>query len=141
MKEIILGVWIGVQAGFDFRYKEIPIWFSAIGAVIGIGFCVVEKRECLSLLLACLPGFMAFVFSWVTKESLGYGDGIVLLIMGIYLPISRLISIGMQAFLIAGMTALVLLVVFRKNGKYRMPFVPFLGIAYGCDWLIRMGGM
>ena len=139
MKEIILGVWLGVQAGFDMKYKEVPSCLSIVGVVIGIGCCVVEKRAPIDFLLACLPGLLAVGFSWITKEIMGYGDGIILTVMGFFLPISQLISIGLLAFFMAGVVALGLLVLFHKNGRYRIPFIPFLGLAYGWDWLIRLG--
>ena len=139
MKEIFLGIWLGIQSIFDLKYKEIPIGLSILGSLIGIGFCVFEKRSITDVILSCLPGLFAIAFSWISKEMMGYGDGIVLIVMGIYLPISQMLSIGIQAFTIAGVVALMLLVVFQKKGKYRLPFIPFLGLAYGCEVLIRWG--
>ena len=92
-----------------------------------------------SILVACVPGILGLVFSWLTKEVVGYGDGIVLMILGMYLSLERLIFIGMIAFEIAGVVALVLLVIFRKKGSYRIPFVPFLCLAYGVEYWIRLG--
>ena len=141
MKEVILGIWLVILAGFDFKAKEIPLWLSVLGGVIGIGFCIVEKRALGDLVLSCIPGIILLGVSWITKEVIGYGDGIVFVVLGTYLSISKLVSIGMLAFFVAGIVALVLLVVFRKNGRYRMPFVPFLVIAYGLGHLMQLGGM
>ncbi|MBQ8518850.1 MAG: prepilin peptidase [Agathobacter sp.] len=123
----------------DFKWKEIPLWFSVLGGMIGIVICIVEERIILDVFFSCLPGVLSICFSWLTKETIGYGDGIVLLVMGIYLPLSQLISVGMLAFFIAGIVALLLLTVFRKKGNYRIPFIPFLGIAYGLECMIRIG--
>ncbi|MBR3812080.1 MAG: prepilin peptidase [Agathobacter sp.] len=140
MKEIILGIWLGVQGGIDLKYKEIPLWFVIVGGIGGIVFCILEGRVPMEVVLACLPGALALVFSKLTKEVMGYGDGIVFLVMGIYLSLERLLAIGMLAFLIAGVVALVLLVVFRKKGNYRIPFLPFLFLAYELDFFIGKGG-
>lgn len=91
------------------------------------------------MLSACFPGALMLGFSWLTKEVIGYGDGIVLMVMGIYLTISQLLSIGMMAFCVAGVVALLLLVLFKKNGSYRIPFVPFLAISYGIQYLLEHG--
>ena len=139
MKEIILGIWLGLQSYLDFKYKEIPVWLSIVGAVFGIIFCLLEKRQVLPVLLSLLPGICALLFSWITKEIMGYGDGVVLFVLGIYMPLKQLLSTGMLAFGLAGLVALVLLVVFRKNGRYRIPFVPFLGIAFIMEKLIVIG--
>lgn len=139
MKEIVLGIWLVVQGGIDFKYKEIPLWLSIVGGIIGAVFCITENRSFICVLSACFPGMLMLGFSWLTKEVIGYGDGIVLMVMGIYLTISQLLSIGIMAFCVAGVVALLLLVLFRKNGSYRMPFIPFLAIAYGIQYLIELG--
>ena len=139
MKEIILGIWLVVQGGIDFKYKEIPLWISILGGIIGFIFCIIENRSVTSVLSACIPGILILGFSWLTKEVIGYGDGIVLLVMGIYLTFSELLSIGMMAFCVAGVVALLLLVLFKKNGSYRIPFIPFLAISYGIQYLLEHG--
>lgn len=139
MKEIVLGIWLVILGYVDFRKKEIPLWFSILGGMIGVVICIVEGRDFFDILFACLPGTLAMIFSWMTRETIGYGDGIVLLIMGIYLPVSQLLSIGMLAFFIAGIIALLLLTVFHKKGTYRIPFIPFLSIAYGIEYMMRIG--
>jgi len=139
MKEIVLGIWLVILGYVDFRKKEIPLWFSILGGMIGVVICTVEGRDFFDIVFACLPGALAMNFSWMTRETIGYGDGIVLLIMGIYLPVSQLLSIGMLAFFIAGIIALLLLTVFHKKGTYRIPFIPFLSIAYGIEYMMRIG--
>lgn len=140
MKVIIVGVWLGVLGWLDGRYKEIPMWFTLLGGISGIGFCIWEGRAIESIVLSCLPGIVAVIFSRLTKEVMGYGDGIVVGILGLFLPISQLLAVGMSAFILAGVVALVLLVVFQKKGSYRIPFIPFLCVAYGIDILTRFGG-
>jgi leader peptidase (prepilin peptidase)/N-methyltransferase len=139
MKEIVLGIWLVTQGGIDLKYKEIPLWLAIFGGVAGIVFCILEKRMPGEILLACLPGVIALVFSKLSGEVMGYGDGIVFLVMGIYLSLERLLAIGMLAFSIAGVAALVLFVIFRKNGNCRIPFLPFLSLAYGIEWWIGKG--
>lgn len=141
MKEIVLGIWLGIQGGLDLKYKEIPLWLALFGGIAGLVFCIIERRTLGEVVLSCLPGVIALVFSKVTKEVMGYGDGIVFLVMGIYLSLEQLLAIGMLAFLIAGVVALILLVFFRKKRNYRIPFLPFLCIAYGIEYWIAKGGV
>lgn len=141
MKEIVLGIWLGIQGGLDLKYKEIPLWFAIFGGMGGMVFCVLERRTLGEVVLSCLPGVIALVFSKLTKEVMGYGDGIVFLVMGIYLSLERLLAIGMLAFMMAGVVALILLVIFRKKGNYRIPFLPFLSLAYGIEYWIGKGGV
>lgn len=139
MKEMILGIWLGIQGGIDLKHKEIPVWLVIPGGIVGMAFCILEKRSLEELVLACLPGIAALVFSKLTKEVMGYGDGMVFLIMGMYLSLEGLLEIVIIAFMIAGFVALVLLVTFRKKGNDRIPFLPFLCLAYALEWWIIKG--
>lgn len=140
MKELIFGIWISLLSYIDFKNKEIPLWFSLLGGCVGVFFCFLEGRVWTNVIIACVPGILALIFSRLTQEVLGYGDGIVLVIMGIYMSISQILSIGMLAFILAGVIALVLVVVFRKKGDYQIPFIPFLAIACGIVYVSRIGG-
>lgn len=140
MKELIFGIWLGLQGCLDFKFKEIPLWFSLLGGGVGIVFCIIENRSWTSLLLACVPGVISLIFSWITREVIGYGDGIVFVVMGTYMSFSQLVSIGMIAFGIAGMVSLILLVVYKKNGKEQIPFIPFLAVGYGIEYITKLGG-
>ena len=130
MKEWILGIWLGMQAGCDFKYKEISVWACIFAAVLGIIFCFIEKRPIESILLSLIPGLCSCGVSRITGEVIGYGDGIVLMVMAFFLPIKQEISILMSAFIIAGIMALVFLFFLKKTGNYRIPFIPFLFVGF-----------
>ena len=129
---------MGVLAGIDFKNKEIPVWFCGLAGAIGIGFCIMEKRSVDSILFSMIPGISFLFFSKLTKEVIGYGDGIVFLMLAFFLTLSDILSLLMQAFLLAGVVALVLLVVFQRKGKERIPFIPFLFIAFLMEVVIEI---
>ena len=141
MKIWILGIWLGLEGVWDLKYKEIPLWFSLAGGCAGLLFCIDEKRELLQILLAILPGILLLLFSWITKEVIGYGDGLTVLVLGMYMSLSQMAVVGVLAFGVAGVVALALLVFCKKTGGYRMPFIPFLGIATGIVHLVELGGL
>lgn len=141
MKEIVLGIWLGALAGVDLKNKEIPVWVCGIASIVGIGFCIMERRGVDSIVLSMIPGGVSLCFSKLTKEVIGYGDGIVFLAMAFYVSLSKLLSYLMIAFLLAGVVALVLLAVFHKRGKERIPFIPFLFVAFLMEAVIETGGM
>ena len=69
-----------------------------------------------------------------TRESIGYGDGLVILGMGCFYALGEIMGIVMIAITIAGITALGLLVFGHKNRKSEFPFVPFLLGAHLVMW-------
>lgn len=130
MKEIVLGILLGIQAFIDWKWKEIPLWLSLMGIAGGVVFCIQEERAWASVLIACIPGVISLIFSMITHEVIGYGDGILFFMLAFYLSLEEIFSIGMVAFSVAGVVALILLVVFHKKGKERIAFIPFLSLAY-----------
>lgn len=141
MSKWLLGVWLGIQAGVDLKYKEVSLGAAFAVAALGVGGRLLEGRNLGSLLLAFIPGILLLLFSKITKEMIGYGDGFVLLVMGCYLSWRRVTSILFLAFGTAGIAALILLLFFKKKGNYRMPFVPFLFLAFLLDCGLSAGGV
>lgn len=138
MKTLVVGAWLGILSYWDFKYKQIPLWYSLIGALVGAVFLLFERTDGMGFILSLLPGVIALVMAWITREAIGYGDGVVMLVLGLYLTFSQIVFLVMAAILFAGTVALLLLVIRKKSGKYRMAFVPFLAVAYG--FLLWMEG-
>ena len=77
------------------------------------------------ILSSCLPGLCFLLIGILTKQALGYGDGIVVLIIGFALGLPDTIMIILIAFFSAAIISIILLIA-RKNKRYSIPFVPFL---------------
>lgn len=86
------------------------------------------------MVLGLLPGIFMLILAWSTRESIGYGDGLVILGMGCFYALGEIMGIVMIAITIAGITALGLLVFGHKNRKSEFPFVPFLLGAHLVMW-------
>ena len=76
--------------------------------------------------MAFIPGAVCLVMGYCTRQAIGYGDAILLCSLGMLYSLQEILFICMTAVTLAGIVGLVLLVVFRKSGKYEIPFVPFL---------------
>lgn len=129
-----------IQTYWDIRYKEIPILVSLVGGILGVVICIWEQRGFVDVMCALIPGIAALLIGRISKEAIGYGDGVLLCVMGFYFTLEELLAVCMIAFMAAALIALILLVVFHKKGSYEIPFVPFLLIAYGVENLVKAGG-
>lgn len=71
---------------WDLKKKEIPTIYLLIGLGLGSLFFVYDLRSFagsfLEILLRFIPGILFLIFAKVTKEKIGYGDGMALLILG-----------------------------------------------------------
>lgn len=127
--------YLSVLSILDIRFRKMPVWLLVVGGIVGIGYQIWRwvKGDSISIVLiggGVIVGLIFLVVSKITGQALGYGDGIIILILGIYLGFWDLSVVLMIAFFAASVMAMVLIVVKRGKRKRTMPFVPFLCIGY-----------
>lgn len=132
-------VYLGSLAVLDIRNRRLPIWLLALGGVLAVGFQIFWRG--MPELLIASGGMVGLVFlavSKITKEAFGYGDSILIGVLGIYLGFWNLLSLLTAAFLFAAVTAMAVLVRQKFHRKALLPFVPFLGTGYAV--ILLFGG-
>lgn len=75
-------------------------------------------------------GLVFFVVSRMTREAFGYGDSILIAIMGIFVGFWNILSVLMGAFSMAALFSIIMLIRNHFTKKSSFPFVPFLTAAY-----------
>lgn len=131
IKEIVLLAGLGIMSVEDIRKKGIKrLWLIGLG-IVGLIFMIADAEVlCVSFLLRFVPGVVFVLLAWATREQIGMGDALLILVMGWYLNSIELVDVCLLAFFIAGLVALVLLVVIRKSKKFELPMVPFIFAGY-----------
>ena len=93
---------------------------------------VMKDMQLWDMLAGIGLGLVLLVLSWVTREALGYGDGLTVAACGASLGFIMELRILFLAVIFAAVWSGILLV-FRKAGrKDSFPFVPFLLAAQIC---------
>jgi leader peptidase (prepilin peptidase)/N-methyltransferase len=111
----------------DYRRKEISVRLLLIMGIVGTLIQIFEKSVTLgSWIGGILLGMLLLFLGFVTEEQIGYGDGWLVLVMGMSLGfgisiLSLLLALGLSA--LAGG---ILLILKRVNRNDRIPFAPFL---------------
>lgn len=116
----------------DMKYKNVIKELTVLGIIGGILLwiqTIIGGSFSYEQLFALCPGSFCLFFGKITKESIGYGDGMILLMLGFFYSWEVICVIFMKASMFAVVVALLLLIVFQKNRNYEIPFVPFLTIA------------
>ena len=79
-------------------------------------------------LLPLLPGLLALLLSKLTREELGLGDALFLLISGLYIPIRSMLLLLLSGILVGFLVSAVLLIYGRIHGRsmrnLRFPWIP-----------------
>lgn len=121
----------------DVRKKRIDILpllaFSVIGAIYQT---VTRALTILEICGGMLLGVGLLGIAKMTGESLGYGDGLLFLVTGIYLGGWDNCSLLMTSLVLAFVFAIIQILVRKKSAKSEIPFVPFVLSAY----VLYLGG-
>lgn len=130
----------------DIRYRKIYGWSLVLYGILAMGGRILGRAAvntglmgtdaglvlnaaaelASDLIIGLLPGLFCIAISWISRQSLGYGDSILIAVSGISLGLLTCLHLLLTALFFAGVIGLVLLVFFRKGRKYDMPFAPFL---------------
>ena len=122
---------LGICTVQDVRKKQISIWIAVAFAVGGIALYIWKNPFTLQELSGGMAlGGILLVLAFLTRESIGMGDGLLLVVTGLYLGFWENLWLILGALGLASLASLVLVVVHKKGRTYEMPFVPFMLISY-----------
>ena len=121
--QAVIAVYLLILSVIDIRWKKVSVRSLLILLAIAV-LCQVlcSKGELGMMVAGGLCGGVFLFLSWFTQESFGYGDSILILILGILSGGWNLLYGGIM--------------IARKKytRKISFPFIPFLTVAY-------LGGM
>lgn len=128
---VVFAVYLGVLSVMDIRHQRLNLIFLLSGFIPVIaGWLCGNGIHPLLLFTGAGVGAVFLLASRVTGESFGYGDSILILIMGSFLGFWNILSLLTAAFLLAAVFSVIMLIRKRFSRKTAFPFVPFLMIAY-----------
>lgn len=135
-KSVMIVVCLGYFSVEDILKRELNGLLLTLAGAAGIFFLICEGAcQDWQVVLRFLPGLASLGLGWLTKEGIGYGDGLMLLCLGCFLSLPQLLNVCLTALTLAGLAAILLLLVFHKGRKEELPFVPFLLAGYGISLL------
>lgn len=126
-------IWLLGISVMDFRSRRVSVWLLAIGGGLTAAVLICqygnEGIELYGLLKGMLPGLVLLVVSVTTKKA-GYGDGIVVLFLGMISGGAKsLVLFGVSLFLIS-IWSVILLILKKVGRNTQIPYLPFLAVAW-----------
>ena len=132
--EIFLFVFLGICAVCDSVERNIPlavVWLGIITAIVlrvqGLAGNVTWQSAALSI----IPGVMFWILGFVSGEKVGYGDGWMLIMIGLFVGLWECFLILMIALVSGSVVVLILLAAGRVSKDFQLPFAPFLLFGMG----------
>lgn len=134
---VVVFIFLSWLCYWDCKEKAFPVFillqFSFfVGLYQLLGF---QTFGTWNIVGAAVGIFFLFLGKW-TKEAIGYGDGWVILLLGVYLGGIRQLEILFIAGMLAAMVGLGGVCFLHWTRKKTLPFLPFLLVGY---WGVILG--
>lgn len=131
LKAIICAAFLLLEGIRDLRRREISPVSCAILIICGV-FLQLCRHELSwgSVLTGAMVGIVLLGLSWLSKESIGYGDGLVMTSIGVLFGGAKTIQLFCYALFICGLFSAGVFLLKKAGRKSRIPFIPFLIPAY-----------
>ena len=136
MEHFLIMSFLGINSWIDIQKKQISLVSVGFFMAVGILYeCVVQNKNP-DVFWGLLPVAVLLGVSKLSREALGMGDALLMLVLGIYLGLEAALDVLLLALFLAAVWAGILIVVGKKGRNYAFPFVPFLLIGYVGRWLL-----
>ena len=127
----VMLLFLGICSVSDLRFRGVKNWVLTLSTLAVLLFCIFFTDEPLwSVLCGAGTGLLFFGISYITGESMGYADSWLILLLGAYLGLARLMILLTCAFLSAAVIALVGIALRWWKGNGTIAFIPFLALSY-----------
>ena len=111
----------------DVRKRSVHVaFFAAVAAGIAALMFWDRSIPAEARLFGILTGLLFLGLSFITKEAVGKGDAVMIMLTGAALGFSATAAVLCIGFLLLSLISLVLVVVKKYGRKERIPFFPFL---------------
>lgn len=140
--KIFLILFLGICAVFDIRKKEIPVILILIGIVFSSGINIwqiyYKNITAADAGAALAVGVFMICVSFCTREKIGYGDGLILIVSGLMLGFYQCFLGLCISLVFSSVCALFLLMTHKAGKDSGLPFVPFLTVGMGVSFFVQM---
>lgn len=138
-KLITYGVLMGYlvyAARKDIKTKRVSLKMAKIAGIAAVILWIFYRQTGFwEWILGLLPGLGLLALSYASREAIGYGDGVVACVCGLFLGFWGSMQVLIMALFFSGPVSMFLIVCGRARRRMRIAFVPFLLLGY-IGWLI-----
>lgn len=113
----------------DYKTQLLDIRQLLVVGIIGVLFCA-SWQGLYEAIGGMLIGFCVLFAAWCTKESIGFGDGWLFVVTGLYLGFKKNAVLLFWTLVLAGIFAVVCIVLKRKGRNDSMALGPFVLMSY-----------
>ncbi len=115
----------------DIKRKTIPVIpMMGCGIFAIVLHLISGKNDILNMAVGMIPGVIAYVLSVLTKEKIGKGDAVLLMVTGLYMGFWGNVFMLWIGLIFAAVGGIIAIAMFKRKRGDELPFVPFLFAGY-----------
>ena len=132
VKSAIILLYLGILAGMDVRKRQISLVLTGVLFLAGIGWQILvdSRASRATATTSLLPGAGFLTLSYISREQVGYGDGLLLLTVGIWLGFGQTFGVLTLGLILCSVLCGVLLMRKKIRKQDSIPLVPFLLLGF-----------
>lgn len=128
---VLTGAALGISSYIDLKKRRVYGVVALVYLVLAVlGHFIWRTESLREILVGALPGIFCFLVSWASRQSLGYGDSLLITICGVSLGFWPCTWITFTAFFWSGIWGLAAYRLRRMGRKKEFPFIPFLLLGF-----------
>lgn len=124
-------IFLITESAEDLRSREVDVCKIIIFFLTSLFlklFCMGAPVS--EIIKGIIPGVTVLLIGYFSKQEIGYGDGAVIVVLGICLGFARVISILTGAFVCMLAVSVILVIIKRKMVGTSLPFIPCILVSY-----------
>jgi len=127
IKIVVLGVFLLIEGIRDLQKHKVSMITVMIAGILGVifQFGIIQENG-LKIIGGILIGIVLLSLAKITREKIGYGDGWIFVVTGIYLGFHSNMYLLLLSLFLASLVSICLLVFKKVNKKTELPFVSFI---------------
>lgn len=127
----IVAAVLTVESISDIKTKSISLARLVCYMIVALALNIIMRYQSfISLFGGIVVGVIFLGFGILTKEGIGYGDGAIFICLGAVLGLYDNLRLLMYSLMLAAIVGGIYALVWKKNLKVRIPFIPCVLITY-----------
>ena len=131
IRDVLVLVMLILCSISDLWRRGVYTWILIAMSILLAPYCLFYcQSDLVSVLAGMGVGLVFLLVSHFSKEAIGYADSWLILLLGGYLGLQRVVTLLTIAFMLTGLVGLVGLTIQKLKRASTIPFIPFLTVAY-----------
>lgn len=126
----LTGIFLLIGTWQDMRTRKIGMQWIILFGTAGMIMNIVFHSPWHIWFSGIMPGVVILIFGKLTGEQIGYGDGLIVIVTGLFLSGRENVSLFLIGLFLCAVSTTVLFFTGKITRRTTLPFVPFLAVAF-----------